>query len=100
MSKIIVTNASEAYDYRTTIPVLPVGVIRWNDRPVRLVRIDSAADAEYQRDRYLSGLNVAIFTEDIGEGDISTDPDFSEEAFEAWLLERREARGLDADYRG
>lgn len=81
--RIIITNAPEAYDYRWVIPVLPVGVITWEGRKVRLVRVDDHADAAYQRDRYLSGSYVAVWGND-PQGELATDPDFDESVGVVW----------------
>ena len=60
MSKYIATNAPDSYDYRTTTEVFPLGDLTARGTyPVRVVRIEDAADAEYQRDRDLSGLYIA-----------------------------------------
>ena len=82
---IILTNAPEAYDYRTARTAVPLGVICWHGHKVRMVRIADGANAEYQRDRYLSGLHIAVFTDDLSDGEVLGDPDFNQDDFVAWL---------------
>lgn len=55
----IATNAPDAYDYRTTRP-LSGDYVYAGRYPCRVVTIDEGADAEYQAERYRSGLYIAV----------------------------------------